>query len=340
MATINSSKFNPAQTACFWIYQYTVAEYSAASPSIWQEMSSLKLIDSKGNPRNLATEDWTKDRFSLMKPEGLRKAAEKLSRTKQKITSIANQLKTICTSLDRATDFLDDMISTRFSIPLIKDQVSTWGNDLLDKEDLIKMYLNHLESCLDRIKKLEKILSDIKETEKEEDSPSGSEKHSICSLNRMIFPPSDSEEEKSSTPSQRALYCSLHELPKREDSREKESAEPINSHASSHSDLMELETVLSGKKSQEKAKSSPSNLNEHTIRSLDAINLSIFDRKEEELHVAPGRTLCRSLDEMLKEEDLSENKEAASSSRFTNSDPLLNSKHKHKRRYLYNFLNP
>ncbi len=315
MATINSSKFNPAQTACLWIYQYTVAEYSATSPPIWQEMSSLKLIDSKGNPRTLAIEDWTKDRWSLMKPEGLRKAAEKLSRTKQKITSIANQLKTLYTSLDRATDFLDDMISTRFSIPLIKDQVSTWGNDLLDKEDLIKMHLDHLESCLDRIKKLEKILSDIKETEKEEESPSGSEKHSICSLNQMIFPPSDSKEEK-------------------------ESAEPINSHGSSHSDLMDLETALSGKKSQQKAKSSPSNLNEHRIHSLDAINLSIFDRKEEELHVAPVRTLCRSLDEMLKEEDLSENREATSSSRFTNSDPLLNRKHKHKRRYLYNFLNP
>ncbi len=217
MAAVDPSKLSPAQRACSLFYDHAIEQYHSASFPIWKEMSYLKLIDSQGNPRNLAIEDWTKDQFSSMKSEQRKDAAEELSNTKQRIKSIFYQLSNVYQPLEEAAFFLDEMIAAKFSIPLDEQLVSTWGMDLLDKEEHIERHLDHLTSCLSRIKELEKILSDIKRTEKSESGPSNSDKCSLPSLDKMSFSELDQKEKKLATRSKIGPRLSLEELQRQRD---------------------------------------------------------------------------------------------------------------------------
>lgn len=217
MAAVDPSKLSPAQRASSLLYERTVEQYHSASSPIWREMSSLKLIDSQGNPRNLAVEDWTKDQFSSMNSQERKDAAEELSNIKQRTKSIFYQLSNIYQSLEDAAFFLHEMIAAKFSIPLDEKLVSDWGMDLLDKEDHIELHLNRLKSCLGRIRELEKILSDTKSEEKSESGPSNPNKGSIPSLDKMSLSELDLKEKKLATRSKIGPRLSLEELQKQRD---------------------------------------------------------------------------------------------------------------------------
>lgn len=217
MSAVDPSHLSPSHKACSLFYEQTVAQYHSASSPIWKEMSRLKLIDSQGNPRSLAIEDWTEDRFSSMKSQQRKSAAEELSNTKQRIKSIFYQLNNIHQPLEEAAFFLDEMIAAKFSIPLDENLVSKWGMDLLDKEEHIKLHLDHLEFCLDRIKELTKNLSEIKSEEKPESSPGHSDQQGIPSLDKMSFSELDQKEKKLAIRSKIGPRLSLDELQRQRD---------------------------------------------------------------------------------------------------------------------------